>query len=93
MTEAVTEASHGGERRAELAGSLAAVRERIAAAARTAGRDPAEVGLLAVTKTWPAEDVVEFSRLLRRFNEGAEERRGHPWPRPQTGPGAEDPRL
>ena len=46
-----------------------------------------------IVSSWPAEDVVEFSRLLRRFNEGAEERRGHPWPRPQTGPGAEDPRL
>ena len=46
-----------------------------------------------IVSSWPAEDVVEFSRLLRRFNEGAEARRGHPWPRPQTGPGAEDPRL
>ena len=45
-----------------------------------------------IVASWPAEDVVEFSRLLRRFNEGAEERRGHPWPRPQTGPCAEDPR-
>ena len=46
-----------------------------------------------IVASWPAEDVAEFCRLLRRFNEGAEERRGHPWPRPQTGPGAEDPRL
>ncbi|MEX5719922.1 YggS family pyridoxal phosphate-dependent enzyme [Geodermatophilus maliterrae] len=36
---------------------LAAVRERIAAAARAAGRDPASVALLAVSKTWPADDV------------------------------------
>ncbi len=36
-----------GERREELAGRLAAVRERIAAAARAAGRDPSEVDLLA----------------------------------------------
>ena len=44
-------------RRAELADALAAVRARVADAARAAGRDPAEVGLLAVTKTWPASDV------------------------------------
>jgi pyridoxal phosphate enzyme (YggS family) len=37
--------------------NLAAVRERIAAAARAAGRDPADVRLIAVSKTWPAEDV------------------------------------
>ena len=36
---------------------LRAVRDRIAAAARAAGRDPAEVALLAVSKTWPAHDV------------------------------------
>src|SRR4051794_41872658 len=35
----------------------AAVRERIAAAARAAGRDPASVRLLAVSKTRPPEDV------------------------------------
>jgi PLP dependent protein len=57
VTDAATEVPDDGERRAELAGSLAAVCERVAAAARAAGRDPAEVGLLAVTKTWPAEDV------------------------------------
>jgi hypothetical protein len=36
---------------------LQAVRDRIAAAARAAGRDPSEVALLAVSKTWPAGDV------------------------------------
>ncbi|WP_214406486.1 YggS family pyridoxal phosphate-dependent enzyme [Pseudonocardia lacus] len=41
----------------ELAGRLAAVRERIAGACRAADRDPAEVELVAVTKTVPAEDV------------------------------------
>ncbi|WP_241252420.1 hypothetical protein [Micrococcus sp. KRD153] len=25
-----------------------------------------------IVASWPAEDVVEFSRLLRRFNEGAQ---------------------
>lgn len=36
---------------------MQAVKQRIAAAARAAGRDPATVGLLAVSKTWPAESV------------------------------------
>lgn len=36
---------------------LAAVRARIAGACGRAGRDPAEVTLVAVTKTWPAETV------------------------------------
>jgi pyridoxal phosphate enzyme (YggS family) len=44
-------------RRAELAENLAAVRDRIAAACATAGRDPAGIRLLAVTKTFPAADV------------------------------------
>lgn len=44
-------------RRAELAAALAGVRDRIVAAARAAGRDPAEVRLLAVTKTRPAVDA------------------------------------
>lgn len=44
-------------RRAELAANLADVRARIAAACVAAGRDPAEVTLVAVTKTWPARDV------------------------------------
>jgi PLP dependent protein len=36
---------------------LRAVRERIDAAARAAGREPSEVALLAVSKTWPASAV------------------------------------
>jgi pyridoxal phosphate enzyme (YggS family) len=42
-----------------IAANLQAVRERIARAARRAGRDPAEVALIAVSKTWPAERVAE----------------------------------
>ena len=45
------------ERAAELADRLAAVRERIAAACRAAGREPSGVELLAITKTIPAADV------------------------------------
>jgi pyridoxal phosphate enzyme (YggS family) len=40
-----------------IAGNLAAVRARIAEAARAAGRDPDSVALIAVSKTHPAEAV------------------------------------
>jgi PLP dependent protein len=53
----------GSSRRDELAGRLAAVRHRIAAACQAAGRDPADVTLIAVTKTWPASDVRLLSEL------------------------------
>lgn len=43
----------------EIAANLAAVRGRIAAAALRAGRDPADVQLVAVSKSFPAEAVVE----------------------------------
>jgi PLP dependent protein len=46
--------------------NLRAVRERIAAAARAAGRDPASVALLAVSKTWPADDVRALAALGQR---------------------------
>jgi pyridoxal phosphate enzyme (YggS family) len=39
--------------------NLAAVRERMAAAARAAGRDPDQIALIAVSKTKPASAVVE----------------------------------
>jgi PLP dependent protein len=42
---------------AGLEENLRAVRSRIADAARAAGRDPASVALLAVSKTWPVADV------------------------------------
>jgi len=42
---------------------LTAVRQRIAAACQAAGRDPADVTLIAVTKTWPASDVRLLSEL------------------------------
>ena len=44
-------------RRDELSHRLAGVRARIAAACAAAGREPAEVTLVAVTKTFPASDV------------------------------------
>ncbi|MFF3945378.1 YggS family pyridoxal phosphate-dependent enzyme [Streptomyces sp. NPDC001902] len=51
------------ERRAELAGNLAAVEERIAAACAAAGRARDEVTLIVVTKTYPASDVRILSEL------------------------------
>jgi PLP dependent protein len=51
------------QRRDELAANLAEVRDRIAAAARDVGRDPAEVTLVVVTKTWPASDVALLVEL------------------------------
>jgi pyridoxal phosphate enzyme (YggS family) len=47
----------------ELAANLAGVRARIAAACRAAGRDPAEITLVAITKTWPADDVRRLAAL------------------------------
>lgn len=44
-------------RREELAGRLEAVQERIRRASAAAGRDAAEVTLVAVTKAFPASDV------------------------------------
>jgi len=45
------------DRRTELATGLATTRERIATACHDAGRDPAGVTLVVVTKTYPASDV------------------------------------
>lgn len=52
-----TDGTDRSERKAEIAANLAAVRERVAAACAAAGRDPADVRLLAVTKTFPAADA------------------------------------
>jgi pyridoxal phosphate enzyme (YggS family) len=50
-------------RRAEIAANLDRVEARIAAACRAAGRDRAEITLLAVTKTFPADDVGHLAAL------------------------------
>ncbi|HEY2948769.1 MAG TPA: YggS family pyridoxal phosphate-dependent enzyme [Micromonosporaceae bacterium] len=50
-------------RRAELARGLEATRERIASACAAVGRSPDEVTLVAVTKTYPAADVVLLADL------------------------------
>jgi pyridoxal phosphate enzyme (YggS family) len=50
-------------RRGELSAALAKVRDRIAAACSSAGRDFTEVRLLPVTKTFPAQDVALLTDL------------------------------
>jgi pyridoxal phosphate enzyme (YggS family) len=52
-----------GDRRTELAINLAAVRSRLAAACVAADRDPSELTLVAVTKTFPAADVRLLAEL------------------------------
>jgi len=51
------------DRRAQLAASLDEVRGRIARACSAAGRDPGSVTLVAITKTYPASDVVLLASL------------------------------
>jgi pyridoxal phosphate enzyme (YggS family) len=46
--------------------NLRAVRTRIEGAARAAGREPSSVSLLAVSKTWPADDVRALAALGQR---------------------------
>ncbi|MEP7025775.1 MAG: YggS family pyridoxal phosphate-dependent enzyme [Actinomycetota bacterium] len=53
----------GAARRAEISAGLRAVRQRIAAACAEAGRSPAEITLIAVTKTRPASDVLLLGEL------------------------------
>lgn len=51
------------DRQRELAANLRAVRERIAAACAAAGRDPGELTLIAVTKTFPSSDIELLAEL------------------------------
>jgi pyridoxal phosphate enzyme (YggS family) len=53
-----------------VAGNIAKVRERTSAAARRARRDPNEIALMAVTKTFPPERIREaYAAGLRLFGE------------------------
>jgi len=53
-----------------ISGNIAEVRERIAAAARRAGRNANEIALMAVTKTHPPERIREAHKAgLRLFGE------------------------
>jgi pyridoxal phosphate enzyme (YggS family) len=50
-------------RELELAAALARVRQRVARAAESAGRDAADIELLPITKFFPASDVLILTRL------------------------------
>ncbi len=66
MTDApgpADEARGDDVRRSEITAGLRAVRDRIAAACRAAGRSPGDVTLIAVTKTRPASDIWLLSKL------------------------------
>jgi PLP dependent protein len=53
-----------------ISGNIAQVRQRIAEAARGAGRDPAAIALVAVSKTQPAERIREaYDAGVRLFGE------------------------
>ena len=53
-----------------IADRLAGIRARIAAAARSAGRDPSSIRLVAVSKTFPIEAIREaYAAGQREFGE------------------------
>ena len=64
-----------------IAENIAEVRERIAAAARRVGRDPADVTLMGVSKTFPAEAIREaYAAGIRVFGENrVQEFSGKSW--------------
>lgn len=69
----------GGDpaRRDELAANLQAVRARIARACASAGRDPAEITLVVVTKHFPAADVRLLAGLgVADFGENRDQEAG-----------------
>lgn len=64
----------GTTREVELAEALTAVRERLADAARAAGRDSDEIELLPITKFFPASDVLILAKLgCQSFGESREQ--------------------
>jgi len=64
-----------------LAANLSRVQDRIAAAARRAGRDPSGVTLIAVSKTHPPEIIQEAFELgIRHFGENRVEEAGQKIP-------------
>jgi pyridoxal phosphate enzyme (YggS family) len=69
-------------RKVELTQNLQEVKERINRAAQSAGRDPAEIKLIVVTKTFPVSDI-EILRELGEVNFG-ENRDQEAAPKAQT---------
>ena len=69
-----SEPGPSAERRHELEKNLAEVRNRIAAACATVGRDPGEITLIAITKTRPPADVLLLHELgLTDFGENKDQ--------------------
>ncbi len=72
--------SGAADRRSQLGAALDAIRERVARAAAAAGRDPQEIRVIVVTKTYPASDVALLAGLgvrdvgENRVQEGAAKR-------------------
>ena len=61
-------------RAAEISTNLQAIRDRVASAAEDAGRDPKEITLIAVTKTFPVTDVKILYELgVRDFGENRDQ--------------------
>ena len=50
-------------RRDELADNYARIRDEVASAAAQAGRNIADIHIIAVTKTWPASDIRLLAEL------------------------------
>lgn len=70
-----------GQAEQEAARRLEAVRRRIAEAARQAGRDPADITLVAVSKTFPAEAVAPLLAAGQRaFGENRVQEARAKWP-------------
>jgi pyridoxal phosphate enzyme (YggS family) len=61
-------------RAAEISTNLQVIRDRVASAAEGAGRDPKEITLIAVTKTFPVTDVKILYELgVRDFGENRDQ--------------------
>ena len=72
--------------------NLAEIRERIARAAKKAGRNPEEIALLAVTKTQPAEWIIEaYEAGQRLFGENRVQEFGEKYEALAKLRGAEEP--
>src|SRR5579883_1798021 len=66
----------------DVALNLAKVNARIAAAAKAEGRDPADVHLVAVSKTIPVERIrLALSAGQRRFGENRVQEAKEKWPK------------
>ena len=62
------------ERKAEIAENLLEVKERIINASAKAGRNPADINLIAVTKTFPISDLLYLYELgVRDFGENRDQ--------------------